>query len=61
MEFSGACTVGGEENAISGSVPERFSCNMENGQKLECEIRTEDEDTGDLQIILDSGNSPHPL
>ncbi len=56
-EFSGMCTVGDEENAISGSVPERFSYNLENGQKLECEIRKEDEYAGDLRLILNSGNS----
>jgi hypothetical protein len=51
------CTVGGQENVISGSVPELFSYDLENGQKLGCEIRKEDEYAGDLRIILNSGNS----
>ena len=47
--FSGTCSVGGEENELSGQVPESFGYDLE-GQQLECEIRQED--TGSLDILL---------
>ncbi len=47
--FSGTCSVGGEENELSGQVPESFGYDLE-GQQLECEIRQED--TGSLEILL---------
>ena len=56
-EFSSVCTIGDEENAIDGSVPERFVYDLENGQKLECEIRKKDTGAGSLKVVLASGNS----
>ena len=37
-EFSGTCTVGGEQRDISGQVPERYAYDL-NGERLSCEIR----------------------
>ncbi len=47
--FSGTCSVGDEENELSGQVPESFGYDLE-GQQLECEIRQED--AGSLKILL---------
>jgi len=47
--FSGTCSVGDEENELSGQVPESFGYDLE-GQQLECEIRQEG--TGSLKILL---------
>jgi hypothetical protein len=47
--FSGTCNVGGEENELSGRVPESFGYDLE-GQQLECEIRQEG--AGSLEILL---------
>ncbi len=47
--FSGTCNVGGEENELSGQVPESFGYDLE-GQQLECEIRQEG--AGSLEILL---------
>ncbi len=47
-EFSGSCTVGGEETELSGQVPERFDYELD-GERLECEIRKEGAG-GSLQI-----------
>jgi hypothetical protein len=48
-EFSGTCSVGDEENELSGQVPESFGYDLE-GQQLECEIRQEG--AGSLKILL---------
>lgn len=48
-EFSGTCSVGGEENELSGQVPESFGYDLQ-GQQLECEIRQDG--AGSLQILL---------
>jgi hypothetical protein len=47
--FSGTCSVGDEENELSGQVPESFGYDLE-GQQLECEIRQEG--AGSLEILL---------
>jgi hypothetical protein len=47
--FSGTCSVGNEENELSGQVPESFGYDLE-GQQLECEIRQEG--AGSLKILL---------
>jgi hypothetical protein len=47
--FSGTCSVGDEENELSGQVPESFGYDLE-GQQLECEIRQEG--AGSLKILL---------
>jgi len=54
--YSGACAVGDEENAIRGQVPERFVYDLR-GRKLECEIRKEDNDTGELKVLLTAPGS----
>ena len=47
--FSGTCSVGDEENELSGQVSESFGYDLE-GQQLECEIRQEG--AGSLKILL---------
>jgi hypothetical protein len=47
--FSGTCSVGDEENELSGQVPESFGYDLE-GQQLECKIRQEG--AGSLKILL---------
>ena len=47
--FSGTCSVGDEENELSGQVPESYGYDLE-GQQLECEIRQEG--AGSLKILL---------
>ena len=54
-EFSGSCTVGGEEREIGGQVPERFTFELDGG-RLDCEIRKESAD-GDLQVAFNAGNA----
>lgn len=51
IEFSGTCAIGDEEYAISGQTPQSFGYDP-NGQKLECEIRKQDESSGNLQVVL---------
>jgi hypothetical protein len=48
-EFSGTCSVGDEDNELSGEVPESFDYDLE-GQQLECEIRQES--AGNLNTLL---------
>jgi hypothetical protein len=48
-EFSGTCSVGDEDNELSGEVPESFDYDLE-GQQLECEIRQES--AGNLSALL---------
>jgi hypothetical protein len=50
-EFSGVCSVGDEENELSGEVPDSFSYDLE-GQQLECEIRKESTGSGSLKVLL---------
>lgn len=49
-EFSGVCSVGGEEEELDGQVPESFVYEL-NGQELECEIR-KGTDAGNLTVLL---------
>jgi hypothetical protein len=49
--FSGICTVGGEENVLSGRVPKRFTFDPE-GRELSCRIEKQDPGNGDLKVIL---------
>lgn len=50
-EFSGTCTVGDEENALSGQVPQSYHYKLD-GQELECEIRKQNASGGNLKVIL---------
>lgn len=52
-EFSGTCTAGGEEETISGQVPQSFDYTLDDQAKLECEI--EKEAGGTVKIVL-AGN-----
>ena len=54
VEFSGTCSVGGEEQEIKGKVPDEFTFGLDGGE-LECEIRKEGGD-GALKMVLVSGN-----
>ena len=49
--FSGICTVGGEENVLSGRVPKRYAFDLDE-QKLSCRIQKQDPGRGDLKVIL---------
>ena len=53
-EFSGTCTVGDEEHALSSRVPQSFDYDLE-GRKLECEIRNEGD--GSLKVLLTAGGT----
>lgn len=52
-EFSGTCTVGGEEKTISGEVPRSFEYKLDGGG-IECEIR-HGPGTGTMKVVL-TGN-----
>ena len=54
VEFSGTCSVGGEERELKGQVPEEFTFVLD-GDELECEISKEGGD-GTLQVVLVSGD-----
>ncbi len=51
--FSGACSLGGEEHNFSGHVPRSFGYDPDN-QKLECEIRKQGDESGELKVVLSS-------
>jgi len=51
VEFSGTCSVGDEENELSGQVPESFGYDLK-GQQLKCEIRKEGTGAGSLKVLL---------
>lgn len=51
-EFSGTCTVGGEETEISGQVPDSFSYELD-GDRLECAIGA----NGNLRIVFTAGQN----
>jgi hypothetical protein len=48
--FSGTCSVGDEEESITGQVPESFSYEL-GGRQLECEIQKQD-GSGTLEVLL---------
>ena len=54
VEFSGTCSVGGEEQEIKGQVPQEFTFEID-GDELECEVRKEGDD-GTLKLVLLSGD-----
>ena len=49
--FTGLCSVGQEQNVLSGRVPERFIFDLA-GERLECRIEKRDGDDGDLKVVL---------
>ena len=51
-EFTGTCTVGDEENTISGQVPQSFHYDLSDEQKLKCEIRKQGTDAGSLKATV---------
>jgi len=54
-EFSGTCIVGGkEEKKFSGRVPKRFIYEPD-GRRLECEIRKQSSNSGQMKVALSSG------
>jgi hypothetical protein len=50
IEFSGTCSVGGEEESFEGQVPDSFSYDL-GGQQLECGIQKQTGD-GTLEVLL---------
>jgi len=54
--FTGLCSVGGEQNVLSGQVPKRFTFDL-SGERLECRIEKRDEGAGDLKVVLVAGDT----
>jgi len=54
--FSGLCSVGEEQNVLSGQVPKRYAFDLK-GQLLSCRIEKRDGGTGDLKVVLVAGES----
>ena len=54
--FSGICTVGGEENVLSGRVPKRYAFDLD-GQRLTCRIQKQDAGKGDLKVSLTANDT----
>lgn len=54
--FSGTCSVGEEEHEVSGRVPQSFKYNLD-GRKLACEIRKEDAQGAELNVVLEDENT----
>jgi len=54
--FSGLCSVGEEQNVLSGQVPKRFAFDLR-GRRLSCRIEKRDRGTGDLKVVLVAGDS----
>ena len=50
--FSGTCTIGKETRTIRGEVPESFHYDLQDRQKLECEIRKRGTGTSTLKVVL---------
>jgi hypothetical protein len=49
--FTGLCSVGQEQNVLSGRVPKRFTFDLA-GERLDCRIEKRDGDEGDLKVVL---------
>ncbi len=49
--FTGLCSVGGEQNVLSGRVPKRFAFDPA-GRRLQCRIEKRDEGEGELKVVL---------
>jgi len=54
--FSGLCSVGAEQNVLSGRVPKRFEFDLK-GQRLSCRIEKRDDEKGDLKVVLAAGET----
>ncbi len=50
--FSGACNIGDREDELVGEIPQSFLYELSEGQKLACEIRKSDQDSGSLKVTL---------
>jgi hypothetical protein len=54
--FTGLCSVGQEQNVLSGRVPKRFTFDLA-GERLDCRIEKRDGDEGDLKVVLVAGDT----
>ena len=54
--FSGLCSVGEEQNVLSGMVPKRFAFDLK-GRELSCRIEKRDGGSGDLKVVLVAGDA----
>lgn len=54
--FSGLCSVGSEQNVLSGRVPKRFEFDLR-GRQLSCRIEKQDGGQGDLKVVLVAGET----
>jgi hypothetical protein len=60
-EFSGTCIIGGkEEKKLSGRVPKRFIYELD-GQQLECEIRKQSSNSGQMKVEFSAGGDTTDL
>ncbi len=50
--FSGVCNVGGQEEDLAGETPQSFVYDLPKDQKLDCEVRKSDSDSGTLKVTL---------
>ena len=54
--FSGLCSVGGQQEVLSGKVPKRFTFDPR-GRELSCRIQKRDDRRGALKIVLIAGDT----
>jgi hypothetical protein len=54
--FSGLCSVGEQQEVLSGRVPKRFAFDLK-GRRLSCRIEKQDGGNGDLKVVLVAGET----
>jgi hypothetical protein len=54
--FSGLCSLGAEQQVLSGQVPKRFEFDPK-GRRLFCRIEKRDNRKGDLKVVLIAGEA----
>lgn len=55
-QFSGICSVGGEQSVLSGRVPRQFDFDL-GGEGISCRIQKQDDHGGSLRVILLTGDT----
>ena len=54
--FSGLCSIGDQQNVLSGRVPKRFTFDP-GDRELSCRIQKRDDNRGALKIVLVAGDT----
>ena len=54
--FSGLCSLGAEQQVLSGQVPKRFEFDLK-GRRLSCRIEKRDNRSGNLKVVLIAGDA----